>query len=328
MTMRGLRRIAYVMATGYILFFYSERLFWTVFRPTDTVADTLITWLAYCAPAYLFLALVRRFHIRHVSAVFLAGAVYGWLIEGCLAPTLYGTEPSAPFPVSLLCTAVSWHALISVWVGWYFVPEALRQRRHLRTLLLAVGIGVFWGLWAPFQWLETPPLVASVPTFLGTGLLLTALLVLSYGLAGGQAAAEFRPTRLGLALALAVLAVFFVQHVRTLGLRPLLVLPALLIPTLAVLARYRHRQGDVLPGPAAASLVMPQALLLLAAPLTATVIYALARLVGPRWPPCHTVIFPATIVVGGLALLVSLVLALRGRPLPSVQSGKETADEQ
>jgi hypothetical protein len=133
---------------------------------------------------------------------------------------------------------------------------------------------------------------------------------------------------MGLALALAVLAVFFVQHVRTLGLRPLLVLPALLIPTLAVLARYRHRQGDVLPGLAAARPGMPQALLLLAAPLTATLVYALARLAGPRWPPCHTVIFPVTIVLGGIALLVSVAFAVRGRPRPSVQSGKETADEQ
>lgn len=317
--MHALRRTAYILATGYILFFYSERLFWTVFRPTDTVADTLITWLAYCAPAYLFLALLQRFHIRHAGAVFLAGAVYGWLIEGCLAPTLYGTEPSAPFPVSLLCTAVSWHALISVWVGWYLVPQALRQRRHLQTLLLAVGIGVFWGLWAPFQWLETPAVVTSVPSFLGTGLLLTVLLVLSYGLAGGPAAAEFRPRRWGLALALAVPAVFFAQHLRTLGLRPLLILPALLLPTLAVLERYRRRQGDdATPTPAPAPRqVMPQALLLLAAPLTATLVYALARTAGPRWPPCHTVIFPATIVLGGIALLISVVLTLRERPLPS-----------
>jgi hypothetical protein len=78
-----------------------------------------VTWLAYSTLAYLFLATVRLFRADDVWSVYLAGAVYGWLTEGGLIHTLYGTEESAPFPISLIITGVSWHALISVLVGWY-----------------------------------------------------------------------------------------------------------------------------------------------------------------------------------------------------------------
>ena len=88
------------LATGYILFAFSERMFWTVWRPGDRLAELIITWLAYSVAAYLFLAAVSSFRANDVWSVFLAGALYGWIVEGGLIHTLYGTEPSAPFPVS------------------------------------------------------------------------------------------------------------------------------------------------------------------------------------------------------------------------------------
>ena len=44
---RLLCKAAVVLANGYILFFLSERVFWSFWRPGDNPAEFLITWLAY-----------------------------------------------------------------------------------------------------------------------------------------------------------------------------------------------------------------------------------------------------------------------------------------
>ena len=59
--------LLYALATGYILFVFSERLFWTVWRPNDQLLDLTITWLAYSVVAYLFLAAVAWSRARMTS---------------------------------------------------------------------------------------------------------------------------------------------------------------------------------------------------------------------------------------------------------------------
>jgi hypothetical protein len=78
---RALTNLALALANGFILVFYSERLFWTVWRAGDSVADQIITWLAYSMAAYLFHAALVYFRANTLWSVSLAGAVYGWLIE-------------------------------------------------------------------------------------------------------------------------------------------------------------------------------------------------------------------------------------------------------
>jgi hypothetical protein len=109
---RAAQNFLLALLNGFILFFYSERLFWSAWRPGDSIPDLMVTWLAYSVLAYLFLATVWFFRVNHLWSVFLAGAVYGWLTEGGLIHTLYGTEETAPFPVSISITGLSWHALI------------------------------------------------------------------------------------------------------------------------------------------------------------------------------------------------------------------------
>ena len=123
------RNAGLALGAGYILFFCSERLFWSVFKPGDSVSELAVTWLAYSTIAYWFLALIRWFEAESARAVLLAGACYGWMTEGMLVGTLYGTEDSAPFPLSVVCTGLSWHALISVGVGWYAVQKCCRGGR-------------------------------------------------------------------------------------------------------------------------------------------------------------------------------------------------------
>ena len=109
---RLLRKAAVVLASGYILFFLSERVFWSFWRPGDNPAEFLITWLAYSLIGWIYLDLVRRFRVAKFPAVFLCGAVYGWVAEGIVVDTMYG-DPTNPFPLSLSWTGLAWHALLT-----------------------------------------------------------------------------------------------------------------------------------------------------------------------------------------------------------------------
>jgi hypothetical protein len=102
MILRLLRKATVVLASGYILFFLSERVFWSFWRPGDHSADFLITWLVYSLIGWIFLDLVRRFRVASSPPLFLCGAVYGWVGEGIAVDTLYG-DASNPLPLS-----VSW----------------------------------------------------------------------------------------------------------------------------------------------------------------------------------------------------------------------------
>ena len=147
MIQRLLRKAAVVLAIGYILFFLSERVFWSFWRPGDSLRDFVITWLAYCLMGWIFLDLVRRFKVASFPPLFLCGAVYGWVGEGVVVDTMYG-DPTNPFPLSVSFTGLAWHALLSVGVGWYLLGKALTEEKPTRTAWLSLAIGLGWGLWA------------------------------------------------------------------------------------------------------------------------------------------------------------------------------------
>ncbi len=97
-----LRKAAIILANGYILFFFSERVFWSFWRPADTLPEFLITWFAYCLLGWIFLDLVRRFKVASFSPLFLCGSVFGWVDEGVVVDTLYGNSTN-PLPLSIRC---------------------------------------------------------------------------------------------------------------------------------------------------------------------------------------------------------------------------------
>ena len=53
------KKIAVILATGYVLFFYSERVFWSFLRPGDKFLDLVLGWLVYSLLGWVFLLLVR-----------------------------------------------------------------------------------------------------------------------------------------------------------------------------------------------------------------------------------------------------------------------------
>jgi hypothetical protein len=91
------KKLVVVLATGYILFFFSERVFWSFLRPGDRIYEIVLGWLVYSLLAWVFLLLVRQCRVASFSSFFLAGAVFGWLAEGVVVDTLYGNSDK-PLP--------------------------------------------------------------------------------------------------------------------------------------------------------------------------------------------------------------------------------------
>jgi hypothetical protein len=171
------RRLLLILSTGYILMYFSEHMFWARFRPgEDGPANYLSTYLAYCLAGYAALAVISIFRVRRAPAVFLAGAVFGWLVEGGIVGTTYEM-----LPLSISFTGLAWHAPISIGIGLWALPEILSRRPRL-LFPAAIGIGLFFGAWG-INWIANEAEYhASIPEFVlfaaaTTGLLILALAV-------------------------------------------------------------------------------------------------------------------------------------------------------
>jgi hypothetical protein len=304
----ALRNLVCTLSTGFILFVFSERLFWTVWKEGDSLVELTITWLAYSAIAYLFLAAVFWSRANDFWSMFLAGAVYGWLVEGGLIDTLYGTQPSAPFPVSISITGLSWHALISVMVGWWGTGRTLTASRAAGLVWIALAVGAFWGVWAMFPRRETPPIITPVPEFFVNAAILTLGLMASWWVSFRAGVRDFRSGWLGVGLCTLLVGVFYVQHVQKLGVLPLVLLPALLGATAASLYYHRRRMGR--PVHAFSGHLRASRLLILGViPIAATTVYGVAAAWGMDRVPVSTIVYyflsgPAGIVLFLLATVV------------------------
>lgn len=300
------RQTCYVLAVGFVFFFFSERLFWTVFGVDATLPELIITWLAYSAVAYLFLSICWSFRVSGFAAIFLSGALFGWLLEGGIAPTLYGTEASAPFPLSLIWTSVAWHATLTVWLGWHRLGVALREGRGWEVAGLSLFFGVFWGMWGMYPWQETPPIETTEDVFLFHAVLMTLLVAVSYlSINRLQRLRHFQPGPLGILMALAIWGVFWLQYAIALGLIVPVILGSVLLAVMIPLWRTRNSRSmePVLAAHRQRTRWLPYALLLFMLPTTATITYVVGVNTGLTQ-------FPISYIVLGLSTAMGLILLL------------------
>ena len=309
--MRSLKQIIGILATGYILMFYSELMFWARVRPDDSLPNWLSTWLAYSLLAYVFLSILARFQVDTIWGLFLAGAAFGWLAEGLVVQTAYEN-----LPLSISFTGLAWHALISVWVGWGAVRKALSAGPGA-TARLATLIGCGYGLWAISWWLEPDGGMAAPLDFAAFALVGSLLLVLAYWLAERCLPGGLTPSR-KVEIVVALLFILYFIFV-TVPAAPLaaVILPALLLVLYLALRRGRSQMGENreierLPTPPIRYLG------LLALPLAASLVYAAAFALGLRWHS-NWVVYLVTTPAGFIVLAVSLVKAWRRQaPAPEV----------
>lgn len=144
-----LRRILTALSTGYVVFFFSESMFWGQFKPETPQHEFIVGWIVYSLFTYMMLTVISRFRVRTFWSLFLAGAVYGWIAEGLYVQTMYND-----FPINISFTGLAWHALLSVCGGWYLLRRIIAHGSAMQLAMLSIALGLFWGLWSVFWWIE------------------------------------------------------------------------------------------------------------------------------------------------------------------------------
>jgi hypothetical protein len=307
--------LAQTLSSGYILMFFSELVFWSRWKADDTLAGYALAWLVYSMLAFVLLWVVETFRARSLPALFLAGAIYGWLDEGVVVQTMYEA-----FPFQIAWTGLAWHAMLSVLAGWYGLQFALRRGHALGQ---AAGLGVFWGVWAISWWVETPDEIARLAEFAGYAFGSTALLGLAYWAAGRAwrqplqppAQNTFQPGRwLPILIGLLFLA-YYLSVTLPAAPQSILILPPLL--GLALWALWRNRQVERRPpvfvelAEAEAELLAARGYVSLAAmPLVACMVYGMAGYFQLRLAT-NLVLAAATTILGTSLFLWSLYRILK-----------------
>lgn len=313
--MQLLKRLGLVFITAYILMFFSEFFFVNEgivadlitaiqTQPANLLWTPLELLLFYGLPAYIFLTAISLFRGRTIWAIFLAGALYGWIVEGVLVWQMY---EALPFTISW--TPLGWHVIIDVLLGWYLVRRLLLKDRYGVTAVLAIALGAFWGLWATWYWqdgrLIPPAEFALFALFTG------GLWVLANGLPTPFIGQPFQPSKIEIGLLLAATAGLFALNILPLLPIALLVLPPLFIVTLFALKRNRktEERADVIVA-LAGQPRRGQVALLGLMPLVAVVVYTAVYQSPLRLPLTDLVAIPL-MFAGFVLFLISFIQIFR-----------------
>jgi hypothetical protein len=304
------RKLTVILATGYILFFYSERVFWSFLRPGDRLADLVLGWLVYSLLAWVFLLLVRQFRIAAFPALFLAGAIFGWLAEGVVVDTLYGNADN-PFPASISFTGLAWHAVISVGIGWFWQGKVLTAAHPSRMAAFCVVVGLGWGLWAGWWPAELGHARTSLAAFAGHAVVCSILLILAWAVLGFVRPDWFRPAKWEMPVLLGVVVLFYLGIRLPATPRSVLILPPLLLACTYGLYRNRlHEQRPDLVDRLVGNIRPRSCLGLFLMPATAIAVYTPVAFWG--WTlPTNWLLYVMTTPLGFVFLIRSLWVLYR-----------------
>ena len=192
--MSFLKKLAIVFASTYVLIFMSEHVFWS--KPGNGYGSILqqvnpLTWISYYLATYSFLCIVHFFRVRDIWSMFLAGALFGWLIEGVVVSTTYDQ-----LPTSICVTGLSWHSLLSICVMWYLLRRALIDKGYVKAAFLSTALGVFWATWGVWWWSNAEESwVAPLDLWIPYTFILSGALMVAYWILSKVAAESFKPTR-------------------------------------------------------------------------------------------------------------------------------------
>lgn len=277
--MKTFKNILLVLSTGYIFVYFSEHLFWARVRPEDSLGEWFGAWIAYSLMAFVFLTIITYFRVKNLWALFLAGAAFGWLAEGVVVQTAYEM-----LPLSISFTGLAWHALFTIWIGWYAVQNSLHTPASFSTLKRVAIIGLCSALWAITWWTEPDGGIAPLTEYVMFSLVTTLLVMVAYWLANWSASEPFAPKRWGTVLVSAAFVLYFLFIAVPAVPFALIVLPILL--GLAYLGLRRNREKEVegsLLDQFHGRVSMWRFISLLALPLTNIGVYALALSLDLRW---------------------------------------------
>ncbi len=291
--MKRYQKVLFILANGYILLFFSEMMFWGHMA----LKDLPMTLLAYSMIGFVFLTAVTHFRIQDKWGLFLAGALFGWLAEGVLVQTTY-----EGLPLSLSLTGLSWHALLTIWLGWYWLPTAIRQGSAWQVVQRAGATGVLFGLWLLMWQVEIHPSQTPTPgTFVWFALLSSAGLGFSYWLMHRLDGARFQVGKWEFTAVTGLLLLYFA--IQTVPAAPvaLVVLPLLLLLLMVPLQKARPEDGRSLLTEIAGPLALKNLLAFAALPTSAIVTFSVATWL--QIPPySHYVLYAITGPLGFILL--------------------------
>lgn len=139
----NLARVAtFVYLTSTIVVMASERVFW--YWAGFTVDSVFALGAFYLIPTASALWVLARAHATRWYHVILAGAVFGFVVEGVLTPMLY---IDGPLPI-MAAMFVGWHGVLAFFGFWYLARRWLLARRTPLVAAASAGVGVMWGWWA------------------------------------------------------------------------------------------------------------------------------------------------------------------------------------
>ena len=142
------RTVAFVALSAFIMVIGSEKMYWYI-QGIGNGGDTAILVTFYMIPVLVGLWFVARGGTT-LAGMVLAGAAFGWIVEGVITPELYSDGPIGPFFPGYFA---GWHGLLSLVTLWYLFRRwaVAGDRRTLGRV--AAGLGVFWGWWSMTYWL-------------------------------------------------------------------------------------------------------------------------------------------------------------------------------
>ncbi|NOZ32273.1 MAG: hypothetical protein GXP01_04180 [Alphaproteobacteria bacterium] len=312
------QRLAAVFGTAGIFLFFSEYGFVNEVPVQNLIGfgqnwdfanlrGVVEIFLFYGFFAYGFLIVLGYFRVATIWTLFLAGAVFGWLTEGVIIPVVYEN-----IPLSFAWTAIGWHAVIDVMVGWYLVRIVLRKNNVLATGALATGIGLFWGYFATWTWAsegEVPTAFAAnefaVFAFLAAFFWIGGLFVLNKW--GGT---RFVPSRVEIIVVLGASAALAVMMAL-----PALPWSAMLLPIVALtfFALWRAKPADKSTTPLGLmdcrAVTWPNYAVLILTPIAASLTYGVYVATDTG---LNVLIVALPLIFGGVAMFaLSLVMAIR-----------------
>jgi len=304
--MSTLKNILFVLSTGYILVYFSEHLFWAQIRTEDSLANWFSTWIAYSLMAYIFLRLVAYFRIKGVGALFLAGAVFGWLAEGVVVQTTYES-----LPLSISFTGLAWHALLTVWVGWYAIRKVILTLNIWSGIKLASLIGLIYGVWAISWWVEPNGQISSVAEFAKFTFITSTLVIFAYWMTNWSLSTPMKWNRWTTVVItfLFVIYFFFV----TVPASPIAII---ILPALMGFAYWGLRQNRIFESDGSllesmhSRVPMQNYIGLIGLPITSTIVYALAMSINLK-AQTNWILYLITTPLGFILFIISFYKLIR-----------------
>lgn len=156
--------VGFVLAVSFVVQLASERAYWmyTVHWYTTHALSTIEVTIVYAFAISATLWLLTQARWRGIHQIVLAGAVFGWLVEGIITPVLY---EGGVLGLRLAALFAAWHGMMAFVVFWYLPRRLALDGRTWHLAAVSAGAGAVWGSWAITSWLpDSDQILEWTPT--------------------------------------------------------------------------------------------------------------------------------------------------------------------